>query len=181
MKTKNFKRKLNLACSTNDLRYIIQHIYFDEGYAVATDAHVLVKQSLREHNFTKEEIEIMNGKFIHKDAFIEILRYDFVMVTEEGFSCVCKKNIVKTLISFSDVEGKYPNYKDLFDNLKKLEDVDFIGMNGNLIKKINEISLSTMKTYKFSFFGKNKSIKINATDLAEADESILLASVMLNI
>jgi len=179
MKTKNFRKKLSIACSNNDLRPVLQCIYFDEGFAVATDAHIIVKQSLREHGFNEVEIEIMNGKFLHKDAFNEVFRYDNVKVSEEGFNCIDKKNNVSALIRFSHIEGKYPNYKSLFETDKQKE-VDEIGLKGSLLKRINDISLSCIKTYKFQFYGKNRGIKITPTDLTELDECIILMPVMIN-
>lgn len=179
MKTKNFKRKLSIACSNDDLRTSLQCVYFDEGYALATDAHIIVKQSLTEHDFTKEEIEILNGKFLHKDAFNKIYQYDQVEVTKEGFECISKNNNIKALIYFTDIESKFPKWKPLFDKGGAIK-VDEIGLNGNLLKRVNDISLSRIKTYKFQFFGKNKGIKITPNDLTEYDECIILMPVMLN-
>lgn len=178
MKIKNFRTKLSLVCSSDDLRPVLQNIYFNDGYAVATDCHVIVKQSLKEHAFTEDEIKIMNGKFIHKQVFNEIFRFDVVKVTEDGFNCIKKQ--VKVLISFSEVDGKYPISDKIFDNLKESLDVDEIGMNGNLIKTINDVSLSYMKTYKFKFFGKDKGIKVIANDLIDSAEQIILMPVKLN-
>src|SRR5690606_35096019 len=179
MKTKNFRRKLSIACSNDDLRPVLQCICFDEGFAVATDAHFIVKQSLREHGFNEVEIEIMNGKFLHKDAFNEVFRYDNVKVSEEGFNCIDKKNNVNSLIRFSKMESNFPKWKPLFETDKQKE-VDEIGLNGALLKRINDISLSWIKTYKFRFYGKNKGIKIIPTDLTELDECIILMPVMIN-
>lgn len=180
MKTKNFRKKLSIACSTDDLRPVLQCVYFDEGYAVATDVHLIVKQSLREHNFNEAEIEIMNGKFLHKDAFNKIYQYDNVTVSEEGFNCIDKKNKISALIRFTETEDKFPNYKPIFD-MGATREVEEIGLKGVLLKKLNDISLSFIKTYKFQFYGKNKGIKIIPTDLTEADECIILMPVMINL
>ena len=39
----NFNKSLqmHLACATDDLRVAMEHIYFQDGFAYASDAHVL--------------------------------------------------------------------------------------------------------------------------------------------
>src|SRR5690606_17642990 len=179
MNIKNDRRKLSIACGDNDLQPALQCIYFDEGFAVATDVHLIVKQSLREHGFNEVEIEIMNGRFLHKDTFNEVFRYDYVTVSEEGFNCIDKKNNVSALIRFSEMESKFTNWKPLFETDKQKE-VDEIGLTGALLKRINDVSLSYIKTYKFQFYGKNRGIKIIPTDLTELDECTILMPVMIN-
>lgn len=177
MKTKNFRTKLNLACSNDGLRTVLQYISFDDGYAVATDAHILVKQSLKEHGFTKDEITIMNGKFLHKDAFVEIFRYDYVSVDINGFTCI--KGLVKCIIGFSEIDGKYPIYGKIFENLKE-EVLSDIGIDLNLLKKISQITISCSKKMKFTFHGTNKGILISPTGADSVSETILLMPIQIN-
>ncbi len=59
---KNFRTKISLVCSTDSLRPSLTHVYFDNGFAVATDAHILIKSPLKEHGFEREEIELLQGK-----------------------------------------------------------------------------------------------------------------------
>lgn len=62
--------KLNLITSSDDFRPALQYVVINNGYFVATNAHLLVKQHLSLHGFTDEEIGYLNGKAIHKELFL---------------------------------------------------------------------------------------------------------------
>lgn len=90
MKTRhNFNRclRMDLACSRNDyFRPVFSYIHFKDGYAYASDTHILVKNNLSEcSTFTDEEIEKLDGKFIGSKAYKSILSYDMVQVTDRSF------------------------------------------------------------------------------------------------
>lgn len=172
MKTKNFRKKISLACSDDDLHPILQHIFFDEGYAIATDARLLLKQSLKDNGFTQDEISIMNGKYLHAEAFNEIFRCDMVTVSEDGFTC--RKGAVKCLIEFSDIgDSKYPNWKAFIPYLNTAQPVAAIGINIKLLDIVNKITLSYTKALKFTFTAPNRGIIITPIDDG-ADEMILV-------
>ena len=83
----NFNKSLqmHLACATDSIRVVMEHIYFQDGFAYASDAHVLVKNDLSVcSSISQEQIEILNGKLLHKDAYKEILKYDVIDISEEG-------------------------------------------------------------------------------------------------
>lgn len=177
MKTKNFRKKVTLACGSDELRPIMEHIYFDEGNLVCTDAHILLIQSLEQHGFTEAEVEIMNGKFLHRASFDEIFRYDHVTVSEDGFTC--RKNSVECLIKFSKSPGDYVNYKAVIPT-GELGSIDEIGINLNLLARANKITLSPLKGVKFRFRAKNKAIILNSVDEFDSKhETILIMPVML--
>lgn len=178
MKTKNFRKKLSIACGNDDLRSALQYISFNDGYAICTDAHILVKQSLKEHSFTEDEIKIMNGKFLHKNAFNEVFRFDYVTVSEDGFTC--RKSNVKSVIGFSDLDERLPNYMNVLNELKKPVELSEIGFSSSLLKKISDVSLSYIKSHRLKFYGKNKGVLFSPTDVDENDETILIMPIQLN-
>ena len=55
----NFNRglRMDLACENDSFRPVFSYIHFKDGYAYASDAHILVKNNLSEcSTFTDEEI-----------------------------------------------------------------------------------------------------------------------------
>ena len=115
MKTRhNFNRgiRLDAICSQDKIRTQMGFISFQDGKAIATNAYCLVVAKISEiSTFTNEEIEKLNGKFIHRESFKRLIKEDFVQITDDGFLCISDNR--KQLIYFSEVEG-YPNWKPLF-------------------------------------------------------------------
>ena len=103
MKTRhNFNKdlRMDLACS-DYFRPVFSYIHFKDGYAYASDIHILVKNKLSEcSTFTDEEIEKLDGKFIGSKAYKSILSYDMVQVTDMGFECMLYDN-QKVIYPFS--------------------------------------------------------------------------------
>ena len=144
----NFKSKLNLACSNDDLRPVMQYIIFRNGYVVCTNAYILVKQHLSLHGFTDEEISQMNGKAVHKDTFKEILRYDQVKVISGQF--VCSKGRVTVKIDFDRIQGNYPNYEAVIPKGKPEPSVVRLNVKSIALVKdltVDEISYVDIFTY----------------------------------
>ena len=86
----NFITPLHLACSKDDLRPVMQCIYFDaDGYAWSTDAYILIKHKVLDSDIIDKENLI--GKMIHKDVFAKIIKYNTIQATNEGILCIDKE------------------------------------------------------------------------------------------
>lgn len=116
----NFNKKvqMHLACSVDDFRPETQCIFFNNGFAYATDTHILVRNRISEiSGLNESEIEALNGKFLHADFYRDMLKYDSIMIAEEGIEC--GKGNDKAFFYFSTFE-KYPDAeKVLQDALNK--------------------------------------------------------------
>ena len=83
----NFDKKvqMHLACSKNELRKEMQCVYFKDGFAYASDGIILVKNRISEiSGLEKHEVEALNGKFLHADLYKDMLKYDNIMIAEDG-------------------------------------------------------------------------------------------------
>ena len=110
----NFNRSIRLdaICSQDDYRTKMGFISFQGGKAIATNAYCLVVAKISEiSTFTDEEIEKLNGKFIHRESFKLLIKENFVQITDDGFLCISDGR--KSLIYFGEVD-KYPDWKPLF-------------------------------------------------------------------
>ena len=116
----NFNKKvqMHLACSKDELRPAMQCIYFNNGFAYAPDTHVLVSNRISEISGLNEaEIEALNDKFLHADFYKDMVKYDNIMIAEDGIECT--KGNDKVFFYFSTFE-KYPSAeKVLQDALNK--------------------------------------------------------------
>ena len=90
MKNFTFISNLHLVCGKEKLRPSLQCVHFKNGYAYASDAHVLIKQPLSLSNI--QEPENLEGKAIHSSIFKEIRKMKHVVCTPDGFECRTKDN-----------------------------------------------------------------------------------------
>ena len=110
---------MHLACAKNeDFHKERECIYFNNGFAYATDTRILVRNRISEISGLNEaEIEALNGKFLHADFFRDMLKYDNIMIAEDGIEC--SKGNDKVFFYFSNFE-EYPNAeKALSDALNR--------------------------------------------------------------
>lgn len=104
--------KMNLVCGDGGMRPVFENIYFENGIAYATDAHILVANALSEcTSFSKEDILLLNGKYLHKNDYLYILAHDIVRIEEDGIVAV--QGVRKTKYYFNVNCGTFPNVASL--------------------------------------------------------------------
>lgn len=181
---KNFVTPIHLFCGGDDLRPSMMRVLFEDGKAVATDAHMLIRQALTCHGFTPEEIAFMEGKQVSGKTIKEIMRYDHVTVDKSGFNCT--KGDIQATFPFVEYEEKYPNYKPIIEKIDigHVEPVTEIGFNLNLLERIKKVALSSSsyagtRTATFEFYGASKAMLVTTAEKGYEDEMILIMPVML--
>lgn len=145
----NFSKevKMHLACGNDEFHTVLNYVYFSEGYAYASDSHVLVKNKISEiSNFDEKEIKLLDGMIIHNKSFKELLKYDTVKVTEDGFDCV--KGNMRSLIRFD--KGDVRTEKHLKSMINVLQSA--MGGSNDPIKIIR-INIENIKTLNEAMFG----------------------------
>ena len=109
-KGNNFNKKvqMHLACSGCSLtRPEMCCVYFKDGFAYASDGYILVKNRISEISGLEEhEIAALDGKFLHAGFYKDMLKYDNIMIAEDGIEC--SKNDDKVFFYFSTFD-KYPD------------------------------------------------------------------------
>ena len=107
--------ELHKVCSNDLLRPVMNYIYFEHSYAIASDGRILIKAKVSEiSNFNEQEIELLNGHFLHATGFRILMKHDVVSVEKDGFLAQGDSYSIK--IHFcSDETMKFPNYQRIFD------------------------------------------------------------------
>jgi hypothetical protein len=164
---RNFKTNLALACGKDDLRKPMQYVSFKDGYVYATDAHLLVKQHLSLHGFDPEEIALMNGRCLHKDAFAELLRYEEVGVRESlptgaHFKCKAKSHSIEIPLLDECPDGRIPNMDPVIPSEEVIEAVSQIGINLKLLERASKLLISQNGLCKFQFHGPTKGVLLTS-------------------
>jgi len=137
----NFNKdvKMHLACASDELRPVMECIYFKDGFAYASDGHILVKNRISECSTLDEEtIKGLDGKLLHKDFYKDILKYDNILIAEDGIECT--KGNDRAFFYFGDQDAmKYPDAEKLVQNYMNASphQTSQISFNMNLFKRIN--------------------------------------------
>lgn len=176
-KTKrNFKTKAYLACSKDTSQVAMNYIIFEDGNLVAMDGHILLLQHLTGHGFSQDEVDLMEGKALHRETFQEILRYDTIKVTERGIEAnKGKTNVIFTLQTLEEqCDHRYPNYKSVVPDSSNVTEVESIGFDLNILSRIKDLTLNAESKVVFNFSGKLNCCVINGIG---CDENILVMPI----
>lgn len=139
---------MDLACNNDPFRPIFGYVYFKDGYAYASDSHILVKNKLQEcSSFTDEEIERLNGKFISAKAYKSIISFETVDVTETGFECNMGEQ-QRVIYPFCN-PGKFPNCDSVIDQNKQVskEGIIQISIDPDLLLRLKKSMFNFEKSY----------------------------------
>lgn len=135
--------KISKITENNDLRPAMSHIYFKDGYAFASDAHILARVPISEllGSVPEEEHIHLDGKLIHSVIYDQIVKYDKIEIKENGIRCtkLCLKENV--FYEFKDQEGLvYPDAQKLLTELFSKPEVPIskISFNYKLLKKLGD-------------------------------------------
>ena len=173
MKKQNFLKPLNLAClQEKGCRPIFNYIHIVDGYLLATDTHILIKQPLKYHTIINSEK--LNGKSIHYAMFAQICKYQTAEATDDGILCIDKyRNQVLYKLPKTEDLGKVPDFERVINNATPTE-------TGEII--INPHSLDTIT--RTMFFDTDKKVSIipcktfvniiKPTSEEYADQSVLM-------
>ncbi len=135
----NKKAQMHLAClKGNDQRKDLECVYFNNGFAYATNQQILVKNRIDEIcGLEPHEIEALNGKFLHADFYREMLKYDSIMIAEDGIECTKGDN--KAFFYFSKFE-KFPDAEKVLSRALSLPSVPMpeVSFDMKLIQRLNK-------------------------------------------
>lgn len=131
-----FELKLETIASRDELRPALNCVYIKDGYVYVTDAHVAVKQSLKEiHGFSEDVIKALDGKLIHKDA-IKLMRGNKAYeVTEDGVTAIAGGR--KTTYHF--VDERYPDVDAVFPSEKDRDEKPDVKITQSLLEKLSKV------------------------------------------
>lgn len=144
MKTRhNFNKNVRIDRICNDtlFRSAQSLIYFKDGYAYATDAHILVKVRITEiSSFQENQLTTLDGKAIHKSVYAKLLPFDGVEITPEGFKARVPEAESFITFGFAGLQkGMVPDIeKVIMDARNDVQaEITAIGINPSLLKRLD--------------------------------------------
>ncbi len=179
---KNFQAPIHLACSRDELKPDLQYVFFEEGYIWATNGVILARQSLKAiHGFSKEEVDMLEGKRLHSSVFKAILGHYIIEIKEDRIDAHLGTEIISYW--YSKNQDKAPDYKHAVRSSVEFSNpVSQIGINAKLISTVDKIMVYNMEGYiSLTFTEQNKAIFIGTPNYKLKDQFCLLMPVMLNM
>lgn len=168
--TLNFKKEFKLwkACASDSLRPVMEHVLFKDGYAYASDAHILVRVPLEEcTTFGEEQLALLDDCLIHNSLLKYIAGFDIVLIEKGDDDVVCLKarageNTVKIELAKNGGELKYPDAEKVLQSKSDCTPIQRIGLAPKLIASFAE-ALGTDKL-KFEFTSESSAVLVRPLD-----------------
>lgn len=185
--TKKFRKPIHKLASNNGLQPNLNYIFFKDGILYVSDVHVLLAQSLELHDFTEEEIALLNGYCIHRKAFEMLTKFDILKVESAG-QIIAKKDEVETIFNlkkWSDGSGevKMPNFEGVinqsYDNLNNIDPIDMIGINPKLLALLSSC-IFTNHAVRLRVAGTNKAIIVESTSSEDINQKAVIMPCLID-
>lgn len=177
---KNFNKSIKLYdVAGGDInRPAMQCILFQNGYAYATEAHMMIKARLEDiTNFAPEEIAILEGKMISADSLKRIYSHQTVEVTNDGIIAKDTETGCKITYTYADPEtvGKFPNCeKVLADAMESpLHAKDVIGINYGMLDTLTN-AMGCKDNAKLEIRNNGNTIVVTSLDLFSTITGLLM-------
>lgn len=164
---------MHLACSEDDFHPKMQCIFFNNGFAYASDTQILVRNRISEiSGLNESEIEALNGKFLHADFYKDMLKYDSIMIAEDGIEC--SKGNDKAFFYFSTFE-KYPNAEKVLQDALNMQTVPLpqFSFDMKLIQRLNKALYQSDRCVA-TFKGVNKPVVFDCADAEVSSTGLLM-------
>ena len=139
----NFNKNVRIdrICDDTLYRPAQSLIYFKDGYAYATDAHILVKVKLTEiSSFQEDQLSMLDDKAIHKSVYAKLLIFDRIEITPEGFKARVPEAESFITFGFSGLQQRMvDDIERVILNARndKQTEIATFGINPSLLKRLD--------------------------------------------
>lgn len=173
----NFKSDLSKVVSKDKLRPSMTVVRFQDGYAYATDAHCLIRQSLSWMGFTEGEISMLNGKSLDMEAFKFVRASKLIQVHETHISCF--RNGTKFNVEYSiHPANKFPEYEAVIPKGEPSEIGKISFTKKNMINLLSAMFFE--KNPIFEFYGQHKAVVVYDEQIPKYNQIAIIMPCMIN-
>ena len=171
---KNFNKnaQMHLACEKNEYKPDFAYVHFKDSFAYAGNGNMLVRNPISEiSTFDQQEAAALDGKSLHMDFYKDMLKYDEVLISDEGVEC--HKGDDKTFFYFT--ETKMPAFEKVLQDALHSSTVNLSGIGFNLVffQRIIKAMGGKNET-KMTFKGAGKPIIIEPCDDTSTSIGLLM-------
>ena len=169
-----FNTKLFECCSEDVLRPDFQCIYFIDGFAYATNSHVMVKQSIGLQSVINPEV--LEGKLLHKDSFKACMGFETVECTPDGMAC-SNLNGQVAFFEYYNTDKPTPDFNKMIPTKDKFCEIGAIGLNPDMLVKVTKALYCPNKTFRMRYTGNATAIVIDV--IGEDDQIAIIMPIPL--
>ena len=171
----NKQYQLHKACDKSGMRPALEHIFFKNGYAYASDSHIAVRAKVADitDNLDETSIDLLNGYAIHSDDFQKLLKYDSIIIEKEGVIRIEDGSFKISIALKRIVEGEDPKdstevrsmdfEKVICNHGKEPAEVDAIGINTTLLNDLRA-AMGIGACVALHFTGKASVVEVRGID-----------------
>lgn len=172
-------KKIHLVAGKDQFRTSQQYIQIKNGFAYATNSHICIKMPLVELFGNESDLNSKDYNFYikandwQKQGFYKAFSIKFLYNDPNAhiIAAFDKKNNQIGMIeiitedAFKTIAGSYPDIESILpeNNNRELEQIDAIGLNPELLFNLCEAIGQNLGTYKLSFYGQNRTIKVTTS------------------
>lgn len=153
---------LHLLCGKDANRPETEHIYFKKGYAYTFETHVCSKVHIKNQLLPKInelEMQLLEGKAIHKETFILITKHKNFSVDDSGIVITDKAGTNLHCKFASDRGVRMPDIDQLLNYNTIAVPVERMGFNIELLMRVQQVSnYEGDKPLEMYFFGEKKGV-----------------------
>lgn len=174
MEKQTFTTKLHEACSSDELRPILMCVHFMNGFAYASDAHIVVKQSLEYHSIINPEL--LEGKSIHKDNYKAIMQFENSECCDSGIAC-SNPDGRTAFYEYFDRKGVELPDMDKFLKPTGQKSVEFIGIYPEFLTRLCKALHTPDGSIRMLFQGIDKCILIDVVGI-ENQYAVIMPAIL---
>jgi hypothetical protein len=170
----NFTTKLHEACANDPLRPVMMCVHFSGGWALASNGHIAIRQSLEYHSII--DPEHLDGKSLHHESFRDIMSFEFATCTEDGIECKDSDGR-SAFFNYFDRKGtEIPNYDSIFKKTS-LVSLTFIGFSPENFHKLSKALYAPHGNIRVQFQGVDKAMLVDVIGI-DNQEGVLMPVIL---
>lgn len=142
---------LHLACLDDEMRPNFRLIEIKNGIATATNGTIIVKIDLSLNgNLTPDQVNVLNGKYIHMEVWKEIQKCDVLEVDDEHI--IANKNGINKIFEYSNPNGAFFKIENVILDVKEAgeEPKRIMAYNPKFIGIVEKIFKHEQMCFSFS-------------------------------
>jgi hypothetical protein len=176
-KKQTFNTKVYECCADDKLRPIMQCVYFENGYAYASDGSVAIKQTLGFQSVI--DITELDGKLLHKDNYRAVMNFEFAQATIDGIECWNANGQRAFFEYFKPADtDKIPNYEAVIKGKRGITSLSFIGINPESLNRVTKALYAPFGNLRIQFTGVDSAILVDVVGVDE--QQAIIMPVILN-
>jgi len=140
--------------------------FFENGFAYATDAYCIIKQTLALHGILNPEN--LEGKAIHRDSYKAIMAFEIADAMEDGIDC-CNANGQAAFFEYYTLssENPKPNFEAFLRSWKGQTALTFIGIDPAIFARVCSALYTPGKKVRVQFTGIDSHMIIDVPDVED--------------